>query len=131
MVVNCPFHHFLVIFVEYLHGFLYIAIMVNLVCYILLKFSYFVSFETINTLLDEKIILMMKIVTCGTAAIAILAQLTWKVRHVIMHTLHESLNGMFSSQVHKKQYLLSMIPFYIFLGGPEVTNKRNSGVLGG
>ena len=79
VVANCPLHHFFVIFVEYLHGFLYIAIMVNLVCYIFLKFAYFVSFETVNTLLDEKILLNMKIVTCGTAAIAVLAQITWKV----------------------------------------------------
>ena len=79
VVANYPLHHFLVIFVEYLQAFLYIAIMVNLVCYIFLKFAYFVSFETINTLLDEKIILIMKIVTCGTAAIALLAQLAWKV----------------------------------------------------
>ena len=79
VVANYPLHHFLVIFVEYLQAFLYIAIMVNLVCYIFLKFAYFVSFETINTLLDEKIILIMKMVTCGTAAIALLAQLAWKV----------------------------------------------------
>ena len=79
VVANCPFHHLLVIFVEYFQAFVYIAIMVNLVCYILLKFAYFVSFETINTLLDEKIILIMKIVTCGTAAMSVLAQLIWKV----------------------------------------------------
>ena len=79
MAANRPFHHFLLIFFEYLQGFLYIAIMVNLVCYIFLKFAYFVSFETTNTLLDEKILFIMKIVTCGTAAIAVLAQITWKV----------------------------------------------------
>ena len=131
VVANCPYPHFLVIFVEYFQAFLYIAIMVNLVCYIFLKFAYFVSFETINTLLDEKIILIMKIVTCGTAAIALLAQLAWKVCDIKCNNYTWSLIVFSSSQVHKKQYLLSVIPIYIFLGGPEITNKRNEGVLGG
>ena len=134
VVANCPYPHFLVIFVEYFQAFLYIAIMVNLVCYIFLKFAYFVSFETINTLLDEKIILMMKIVTCGTAAIALLAQLTWKVRNNHVKCIHD-IEAIFivisSCQVHKNQFLLSVIPIYLFLGGPEITNKRNEGVFGG
>ena len=129
MVANRPFHHFLLIFFEYLQGFLYIAIMVNLVCYIFLKFAYFVSFYTINTLLDEKIILIMKLVTCGTAAIAVLAQITWKVCD--RDKCKVNLSVFSTPQVHKKQYLLSAIPLYIFLGGPEITNKRNEGVLGG
>ena len=85
-----------------------------------------------NTLLDEKIILIMKVVTCGTAAIAVLAQIAWKVSDKDKHVKYKMNLSVFSCpQVHKKQYLLSAIPLYIFLGGPEITNKRSEGVLGG
>ena len=79
VIINRPFPHLLVIIVEHLETFLYIAIMVNLICYIILKLSYFVYFAKMNTLLDETILLLMKTVSLGTAALSILAQIIWKV----------------------------------------------------
>ena len=65
--------------VEQLETFLYVAIMVNLICYIILKLSYFVYFAKMNTLLDENILLLMKAVSLGLAGFSILAQIVWKV----------------------------------------------------
>ena len=67
------------IFIEHFETFLYIAIMVNLTCYIILKLAYFVYFNKLNTILDETILLMMKIVSLGMAALSVLAQVLWKV----------------------------------------------------
>lgn len=53
--------------------------MVNLICYIILKLSYFVYFAKMNTLLDETILLLMKTVSLGMAALSVLAQIIWKV----------------------------------------------------
>lgn len=79
VMINRPFPHLLVIIVEHFETFLYIAIMVNLICYIILKLAYFVYFGKINTLLDDTILLMMKMVSLGVAALSILAQIIWKV----------------------------------------------------
>ena len=67
------------IVVEHFETFLYIAIMVNLICYIILKLSYFVYFAKMNTVLDETILLLMKTVSLGMAALSVLAQIIWKV----------------------------------------------------
>ena len=79
MNINHPFPHVIVIMVEQLETFLYVAIMVNLICYIILKLSYFVYFAKMNTLLDENILLLMKAVSLGLAGFSILAQIIWKV----------------------------------------------------
>ena len=78
-MINRPLPHLLVIIVEHFETFLYIAIMVNLICYIILKLAYFVYFGKMNTLLDETILLTMRMVSLGLAALSVVAQILWKV----------------------------------------------------
>ena len=79
VIINRPFPHLLVIFIEHFETFLYIAIMVNLTCYIILKLAYFVYFEKLNSIWDETILLVMKMVSLGMAALSVSAQIIWKV----------------------------------------------------
>ena len=65
--------------IEQIETFLYIAIMVNLICYIILKLTYFVFFAKMNSLLDENVLLLMKTVSLGLAGFLVLAQIVWKV----------------------------------------------------
>ena len=66
--------------------------MVNLTCYIILKLAYFVCFDKLNAILDETILLMMKMVSFGMAALSVFAEIGWKVwqRHASteMNTIH-------------------------------------------
>ena len=92
MIINHPFPHVIVIMIEQIETFLYIAIMVNLICYIILKLTYFVFFAKMNSLLDENILLLMKTVSLGLAGFSILAQIVWKVwdwvTYILLKTFH-------------------------------------------
>ena len=85
--------------------------MANLSSYVVLRFAYFLSFEKVNNIFDETIIKIMRVTSLSIGAATIVAEIMWKM----------------SSERH----LLSMIPFYVFLGGPDIKDKRNPGPVKG
>ena len=92
-----PLPHILVIIFYFLHECLHVAIMTNLVCYVIFRYALLLFFHTINNILDETILLTLKLVTIGAGLILVLVEILWKVINRKIYTANANINILFSS----------------------------------
>ena len=80
IIVGSPLKLFVVVIIKYLQAGFHVATMTNLVLYVLLKFGYFKYFDTINNILDETILKIMKAMSIIMGCLSIGVEIIWKVR---------------------------------------------------
>lgn len=90
-----PLPHILVIIFYFLHESLHVAIMTNLVCYVIFRYALLLFFHTINNILDETILMTLKLVTIGAGLILVLVEILWKVINRNIYTANAYINIFF------------------------------------
>ena len=79
VVYGTPLSHLIVILVYMSNLFILLAVMSNLLCYVFLKFAYFMSFHSINNIYDETILKMLRITALSTSTLRIAYEIALKV----------------------------------------------------
>ena len=80
MLYGAPLPHILVIIIYFVHEGIHVALMTNLVCYVIFRCALLLFFHTVNNILDETITKILKIVTIGSGLISVLMEIFWKVK---------------------------------------------------
>ena len=79
VLYGAPLHHLVVMVMYYSAVSCHVAIMINLSCHALLKFSYFLCFDIINNIFDETLLLWMRITSLSGAVLSVASEIFWKV----------------------------------------------------
>ena len=75
-----PLFHSNVLLFRFLIATLYVALMINIVCYCILKCAYIFFFDTINKILDQTLLNLVKVFSVGISFFLVAADTYWKVR---------------------------------------------------
>ena len=59
---------------------LYVALMINIVCYCILNCAYIFFFDTLNKILDQTLLNIVKAFSVGFSFLLVAADTYWKVR---------------------------------------------------
>ena len=75
-----PLFHSYVLLIRFIALTLYVAIMINMVCYCVLKCANIFFFDTINKILDQTLLNIVKVFSVGVSFLLVAADTYWKVR---------------------------------------------------
>lgn len=75
-----PLFHSNVLLFRFIILTLYVALMINMVCYCILKCAYIFFFDTINKILDQTLLNLVKVFSVGISFFLVAADTYWKVR---------------------------------------------------
>ena len=59
---------------------LYVALMINMVCYCILNCAYIFFFDAMNKILDQTLLNLVKVFSVGISFLLVAADTYWKVR---------------------------------------------------
>ena len=75
-----PLFHSYVLLIRFIILTLYVSLMINMVCYCVLNCAYIFFFDTINKILDQKLLNIVKVFSIGVSFLLVAADTYWKVR---------------------------------------------------
>ena len=79
-----PLLHSNVLLIRFLTLTLYVALMINMVCYCVLKCANIFFFDTINKILDQTLLNIVKVFSVGISFLLVAADTYWKVRSSLL-----------------------------------------------